>query len=74
MIFLMCFILFMLWNAIGSIIMLIFINSDLFYRFYKKTYMLTLICTPINMFSSSFRKDVDNLIMLLEEKNKYINY
>lgn len=74
MIFLMCFILFMSWNAIGSIIMLIFINSDLFYRFYKKTYMLALICTPINMFSSSFRKDVDDLIMLLEEKNKYINY
>lgn len=49
------------WNAIGSIIVLSFINSDLILEYAKYLYKLCWICTPIMMLSENTRNNVKNL-------------
>lgn len=61
MIALFLFVLFFGWNAIGSIIVLSFINSDLVLEYTKYLYRLCWICTPILMLSENSRNDVKNL-------------
>ena len=61
MIALFLFVLFFGWNAIGSIIVLSFINSDLVLEYAKYLYKLCWICTPILMLSENSRNDVKNL-------------
>ena len=61
MIVLFLFVLFFGWNAIGSIIVLSFINSDLVLEYSKYLYILCWICTPIMMLSENSRNAVKNL-------------
>ena len=61
MIVLFLFVLFFGWNAIGSIIVLSFINSDLVLEYSKYLYILYWICTPIMMLSENSRNAVKNL-------------
>ena len=61
MIVLFLFVLFFGWNAIGSIIVLSFINSDLVLEYSKYLYILCWICTPIMMLSENLRNAVKNL-------------
>ena len=61
MIVLFLFVLFFGWNAIGSIIVLSFINSDLVLEYTKYLYILCWICTPIMMLSEDSRNAVKNL-------------
>ena len=61
MIVLFLFVLFFGWNAIGSIIVLSFINSDLVLEYSKYLYILCWICTPIMMLGEDSRNAVKNL-------------
>lgn len=49
------------WNAIGSIIVLSFVNSDLVLEYTKYLYRLCWICTPIMMLSKDARNNIKNL-------------
>ena len=65
MIVLFLFVLFFGWNAVGSIIVLSFINSDLVLEYTKYLYKLCWICTPILMLNEKSRNDVKNLAKVI---------
>ena len=62
MIVLFLVVLFFGWNAIGSIIVLSFINSDLVLEYTKYLYRLCWICTPIMMLSEDTRSNIKILV------------
>ena len=73
MIVLFLFVLFFGWNAIGSIIVLSFINSDLVLEYSKYLYRLCWICTPIMMLSEDTRSSVKNLAKVISDNYSELN-